>query len=148
MLTNLPIPCDWRHHIYLPWVKTPIYQCLKCLMSAFNQEKTLVGAFSMIVKSSRTFAWSSSKDRHETWDGEHYVNGSALAPLYPRPVTCKILFPSGIKATLLQIIDAQVALSGGHPGHYLGGVKYSECSDFNVILCYNRWTSSWWKCKL
>ena len=50
MLTNLPIPCDWRHHIYLPWVKTPIYQCLKCLMSAFNQEKTLVGAFSMIAK--------------------------------------------------------------------------------------------------
>ena len=36
-----------QFHFYLP-------------LGAFNQEKVLVGAFSVIVKSSRTFVWSSS----------------------------------------------------------------------------------------
>ena len=32
---------------------------VKALVAAFNQEKALVGAFFVIVKSSRTFVWSS-----------------------------------------------------------------------------------------
>ena len=47
-----------QFHVYLPWG----HVCLaSCLYSVVNEkEKALVGAFSVIVKSSRTFIWSSS----------------------------------------------------------------------------------------
>ena len=54
MLTTPPVPYDLCVGIpisrLLPWVSV----CL-ALVGAFNQEKALVGAFSVIVKSSRTF---------------------------------------------------------------------------------------------
>ena len=45
-----------QFHIYLPWVNARLEECLisvlnvKVLVGAFNQEKALVGAFFVIVK--------------------------------------------------------------------------------------------------
>ena len=45
-----------QFHVYLVWVKACLAWCLnsvlnvKALVGAFNQEKALVGAFSVIVK--------------------------------------------------------------------------------------------------
>ena len=36
---------------------------MKALVGAFNKEKALVGAFSVIMKSSRTFVWNCSRQR-------------------------------------------------------------------------------------
>ena len=50
-----------QFHVYLPCLGTCLAWCLnsvlnvKALVGAFNQEKALVEAFSVIVKSSRTF---------------------------------------------------------------------------------------------
>ena len=46
----------------------------------------------------------------------------------PRPAVSAARYvqntiPKWDKATLLQIIDAQVSVSGGYPGHNLGGVN-------------------------
>ena len=53
-----------QFHVYLLWVNTHLAQCLNSALyvkaCAFNQEKAPVGAFSVIVKSSLTFVWSSS----------------------------------------------------------------------------------------
>ena len=44
-----------QFHVYLPWVNTCLAWCLnsvvnvKALVGAFNQEKALVGAFSVIT---------------------------------------------------------------------------------------------------
>ena len=49
-----------QFHVYLPFLGTHLAKCLnivlnvKALEGAFNQEKALVGAFFVIVKSSRT----------------------------------------------------------------------------------------------
>ena len=51
MLTNSPFP----YGVYLLWVNAYLAQCLnsvlnvKALVGAFNQEKALVGAFSVIT---------------------------------------------------------------------------------------------------
>ena len=42
-----------KFHVYLPWGQRPCLNSVlnvKALVGAFNQEKALVGAFSMIVK--------------------------------------------------------------------------------------------------
>ena len=58
MLTNPPVPYDLC--VGVPWVNARLAECLnsvlnvKALVGAFNQEKALVGAFSVIVKSSCT----------------------------------------------------------------------------------------------
>ena len=55
-----------QFHVYLLWVNAHLVYCLnsvldvKVLVVTFNQEKDLVGAFSVIVKSSRTFIESSN----------------------------------------------------------------------------------------
>ena len=55
MLTNLPVPYDY----YYPWVNICLAEYLnsvlnvKALVDTFNQERALVGALSVIVKSSR-----------------------------------------------------------------------------------------------
>ena len=49
-----------REHFTITKNKVPTRACLKCILNvkmlvgAFNQEKALLGAFSVIVKSSRT----------------------------------------------------------------------------------------------
>ena len=56
MLTN---PSASQFHIYIPWFNAHLAYCLnsalnvKALVGAFNQEKALVGAFSVIVKTDR-----------------------------------------------------------------------------------------------
>ena len=48
-----------QFHFYLPWDSV---LNVKALVGAFNQEKALVGAFSVIyLKSSRTLVWSSTR---------------------------------------------------------------------------------------
>ena len=60
MLTNPPVPflltvvSQTQFHVYLPWVSGLLN--VDALVGAFNQEKTLVGAFSMIVKTDGSFA--------------------------------------------------------------------------------------------
>ena len=50
-----------QFHIYLPCLGARLAKCfnsvlnVKALVGAFNQEKALVGAFSVIVKSSQIF---------------------------------------------------------------------------------------------
>ena len=50
-----------KFYVHLPWVNICLALCLnsvlnvKALVGTFNQEKALVGAFSLIVKSLRTF---------------------------------------------------------------------------------------------
>ena len=50
-----------QYHVHLPWVNAHLAYCInsvlnvKALVSTFNQEKALVGAFSVIVKSSGAF---------------------------------------------------------------------------------------------
>ena len=41
-----------QFHVYLQWVSARLEYCLKCESTSrcFNQEKALVGAFSVIVK--------------------------------------------------------------------------------------------------
>ena len=66
MLTNLPVPCDLcvRHPNFISTYRglTPVYYSLnsffnvKTLVGTFNQEKALVGAFSVIVKTDGSFA--------------------------------------------------------------------------------------------
>ena len=57
MLTNLPVPDDlWvsQFYVYLLWVNAHVAKCLnsvlngKALVEAFNQEKAIVGAISVI----------------------------------------------------------------------------------------------------
>ena len=65
MLTNPPISYDMtfasasQFHVYLAWVN-PQHSALclnvKALVSTFNQEKALVGAFSVIVTTDGSFA--------------------------------------------------------------------------------------------
>ena len=49
-----------QFHIYLPWVNARSAKCfhsvfnVKALVGAFNQEKALVGAFSVTVKTVKT----------------------------------------------------------------------------------------------
>ena len=55
-----------QFHVCLPWVNVPLAKCLnrvlnvKALVGAFNQEKALVGAFSVIMITLRWFVWSST----------------------------------------------------------------------------------------
>ena len=60
MLTNLPIPYDFCISVPISCLLTvgsmSIFLNVKTLVDAFNHEKALVGAFSVIVKSSETFA--------------------------------------------------------------------------------------------
>ena len=65
MLSHLPVPVPYD-----------LCQCLrpKLVVGAFNQEKALVGAFSVIMKSSRTFVSSSSQTRLRR-DTRHGVGG-------------------------------------------------------------------------
>ena len=62
MLNNPPFASASQFNIYLPCADARLACVLlnsvlivKALVGAFNQEKALVGAFSEIVKSSRTF---------------------------------------------------------------------------------------------
>ena len=50
-------------HVYLPWVNTCLAKCLNRFLNVkgFNKEKALVGAFSVIVQTSRIFVSSSSR---------------------------------------------------------------------------------------
>ena len=61
MLTNLPVPYETfalvsQFYVYLPWGQHPFSIVsnsvinVKALVGAFNQEKALEGAFSVIVK--------------------------------------------------------------------------------------------------
>ena len=66
----------FQFHAYLQCSGAQLTKCLntvlkvKALVGALNQEKALVGAFSVIVKSSRTFVWSSTwQPRMETESG-------------------------------------------------------------------------------
>ena len=54
MLTNPPIPYDLRQHSVLSVLN------VKVVVAAFNQEKALVGAFSVIVKLHRLIVYSTS----------------------------------------------------------------------------------------
>ena len=71
MLTNPPIPYDLCvnnpiSRLLTPWVNARIVHCLnrvlnvKALVGAFNQEKALVGAFSVIIKLRRLIVCSST----------------------------------------------------------------------------------------
>ena len=52
------IIAESQFHVYLPWGNACLAECLnsvlneKVTVGAFNQEKALVGAFSVIVKTS------------------------------------------------------------------------------------------------
>ena len=51
-----------QFHVYLQWVNAYCLNSVlnvKALVGAFNQEKALVGAFSVIVKSSQNFVYPS-----------------------------------------------------------------------------------------
>ena len=58
LLTNSPVPLTFaltfQFHGYLPWVSALLN--VDALVGAFNQEKTLVGAFSVILKTDGLFA--------------------------------------------------------------------------------------------
>ena len=59
MLTKPPVPYE-QFPAYLPWVNACVALCLNSVLNVkvlgtFNQEKVLVGAFSVIVKSSQTW---------------------------------------------------------------------------------------------
>ena len=54
---------------------------MKTLVGAFNQEKALVGALSVIVKSLQTFVWSSSCKLHRLLSLSHGFRGN-LARFY------------------------------------------------------------------
>ena len=65
MLTNLPVPYDLCVRVPISCLLTMFRRLfslvvnivlnVKALVGAFNQEKALVGAFSVIVKSSQSF---------------------------------------------------------------------------------------------
>ena len=58
-----------QHNIYILWVNARLAWCInrflnvKVLVGTFHQEKTLIGAFFVIVKSSWTFVSSSNQGR-------------------------------------------------------------------------------------
>ena len=66
------------------------------MMTAFNQEKALVGAFFVIVKSSRTFAWSSTglQSADITSEG-NYSSSTAAVSADWSCVLCLLLTSSG-----------------------------------------------------
>ena len=57
-----------QFHVYLTGVNARLVECLnsvlnvKALVGAFNQEKALVGAFSVIVQLRRLIVYSTSTD--------------------------------------------------------------------------------------
>ena len=62
-----------QFRVYLPWVNAHLAHCpnsvltMKALLGTCNQEKALVGAFSMIVKTEGSFAaLISSEQQSET----------------------------------------------------------------------------------
>ena len=56
-----------QFHVYLQWVSARLEYCLKCESTSrcFNQEKVLVGAFSVIVKTDGSFAALSMNDEED-----------------------------------------------------------------------------------
>ena len=79
MLANPSVPWPLSHfHITSTYCGlTPVKHSIlnvKALVGAFNQEKALVGAFSVIVKSSRTFVWSSSRYPSQIISRDHHTS--------------------------------------------------------------------------
>ena len=56
-----------QFHVYLQWVSARLEYCLKCESTSrcFNQEKALVEAFSVIVKTDGSFAALSMNDEED-----------------------------------------------------------------------------------
>ena len=68
MLTNPPVTfaSGTQFHVYLPWGQCPfsiVVLNVKALVGAFNQEKALVGAFSVIVQLHRLSVYTALRRR-------------------------------------------------------------------------------------
>ena len=65
-MSQMTFTSQSQFHVYLPWLDACLVQCLnnvlnvKVLVGAFNQEKALVGAFSVIVQLHQLIVYSTT----------------------------------------------------------------------------------------